>query len=91
LVAVRTAAWNLGASGIPLADPDRGEPHDRALRDAARSAAYLWTDRRPPGARQLRVRADRRPFRTAVGVLSLAVGVLTLDIDTALTGTGPIG
>jgi hypothetical protein len=61
LVAVRTAAWNLGASGIPLADPDRGEPHDRALRDAGRSAAYLWTDRRPPGARRLRFRADRRP------------------------------
>ncbi|MGW4693867.1 hypothetical protein ACWEO1_15920 [Kitasatospora cineracea] len=30
-----TALWNTGAAGVPLTDPGRVEPHDRALRDAA--------------------------------------------------------
>lgn len=29
--------WNLGGAGIALADPDRLEPHNRALRDSARA------------------------------------------------------
>jgi amidase len=37
LVAAFTTIWNVGGSGIVLADPDRVEPHNRALRDAARS------------------------------------------------------
>ncbi|OLZ63767.1 hypothetical protein AV521_37795 [Streptomyces sp. IMTB 2501] len=37
LVAAFTTIWNIGGAGIPLADPDRVEPHNRALRDAARS------------------------------------------------------
>lgn len=37
LVAAFTTIWNVGAAGIALADPDRVEPHNRALRDAARS------------------------------------------------------
>ncbi|MEU9472895.1 amidase [Streptomyces avermitilis] len=37
LVAAFTTIWNIGGSGITLADPDRVEPHNRALRDAARS------------------------------------------------------
>ncbi|MGW0494589.1 amidase family protein [Streptomyces sp. NPDC003007] len=32
-----TTLWNVGGAGIPLADPDRVEPHNRALRDAAPS------------------------------------------------------
>lgn len=37
LVAAFTAIWNVGAAGIPLADPDQVEPHNRALRAAARA------------------------------------------------------
>jgi amidase len=36
LIAAFTTIWNIGGAGIPLADPDRVEPHNRALRDAAR-------------------------------------------------------
>jgi amidase len=36
LVSLFTTIWNVGGAGIPLADPDRVEPHTRALRDAAR-------------------------------------------------------
>jgi amidase len=36
LVAAFTTIWNVGGAGIALADPDRVEPHNRALRDAAR-------------------------------------------------------
>ncbi|MET7704357.1 amidase [Streptomyces sp. NPDC005485] len=37
LVAAFTTIWNIGGAGVALADPDRVEPHNRALRDAARS------------------------------------------------------
>jgi amidase len=37
LIAAFTAIWNVGGAGIPLADPDRVEPHNRALREAARA------------------------------------------------------
>jgi amidase len=37
LVAAFTTMWNVGGAGIPLAEPDRVEPHNRALRDAARA------------------------------------------------------
>lgn len=37
LVAAFTALWNLGGAGMPLADPDAVEPHNRVLRDAARA------------------------------------------------------
>jgi amidase len=36
LVAAFTAIWNAGAARTELEDPDRVEPHNRALRDAAR-------------------------------------------------------
>jgi amidase len=36
LIAAFTTIWNLGGAGIELADPNRVEPHNRALRDAAR-------------------------------------------------------
>jgi amidase len=36
LVAAFTTIWNVSAAGIPLADADAVEPHNRALRDAAR-------------------------------------------------------
>ena len=42
LVAAFTTIWNVGGAGIPLAEPDRVEPHNRALRDAAR-AIDSWT------------------------------------------------
>ncbi|MFJ8430689.1 amidase [Kitasatospora sp. NPDC094019] len=35
LVTGFTAMWNLGAAGVPLADPERIEPHNRSLREAA--------------------------------------------------------
>ncbi|MEV0241704.1 amidase [Streptomyces sp. NPDC050674] len=37
LVGAFTTLWNIGGAGVPLADPDRVEPHNRALREAARS------------------------------------------------------
>jgi amidase len=37
LIAAFTTIWNLGGAGIALADPDRVEPHNRALREAARA------------------------------------------------------
>ncbi|WP_031479840.1 amidase [Streptomyces bicolor] len=37
LVAAFTTIWNIGGAGIELADPDGVEPHNRALREAARS------------------------------------------------------
>jgi amidase len=37
LLATFTMVWNVGGAGIALADPDRVEPHNRALRDAARA------------------------------------------------------
>ncbi len=42
LIAAFTMIWNLGGAGIALADPERIEPHNRALRDAAR-AIDSWT------------------------------------------------
>src|SRR5262245_51727171 len=37
LIAAFTTIWNLGRAGIEAADPNRVEPHNRALRDAARA------------------------------------------------------
>lgn len=37
LVAAFTTIWNLAGVGVALTDPDRVEPHNRALRDAARA------------------------------------------------------
>jgi amidase len=37
LVAAFATIWNVGGAGITLADPNRVEPHNRALRDAARA------------------------------------------------------
>ncbi|MET9433547.1 amidase [Streptomyces sp. NPDC006551] len=42
LVAAFTTIWNVGGAGVALADPDRVEPHNRALREAAR-AIDSWT------------------------------------------------
>ncbi len=42
LIAAFTTIWNLGGAGIQLADPERLEPHNRALRDNAR-AIDSWT------------------------------------------------
>ena len=42
LVAAFTSLWNVGGAGLPLADPDRVEPHNRVLREAAR-AVDSWT------------------------------------------------
>lgn len=42
LIAAFTTIWNVGGAAIPLADPERVEPHNRALRDAAR-AIDSWT------------------------------------------------
>jgi len=56
LIAAFTTIWNVGGAGITLADPNRVEPHNRVLRDAARaidSWAYAESVRKPnscPGA-----------------------------------------
>ncbi|MGA5821693.1 amidase [Kitasatospora sp. NPDC094028] len=42
LVAAFTAIWNTAAAHVPLAHPDRIEPHNRVLREAARSVDS-WT------------------------------------------------
>jgi amidase len=42
LVAAFTTLWNVGGAGIALADPNRVEPHNQALRDTAR-AIDSWT------------------------------------------------
>jgi amidase len=42
LIAALMTIWNLGGAGIPVADPNRVEPRNRALRDAAR-AIDSWT------------------------------------------------
>jgi amidase len=42
LLAAFTTIWNVGGAGVPLEDPDRVEPQNRALRDAAR-AIDSWT------------------------------------------------
>ncbi|MET7665955.1 amidase [Streptomyces sp. NPDC005463] len=42
LVTAFTTLWNVGGAGIALAEPDRVEPHNRALREAAR-AIDSWT------------------------------------------------
>ena len=42
LIASFTTIWNVGAAGIPLADVDAVEPHNRALRNAARDIDS-WT------------------------------------------------
>ncbi|MFE2062693.1 amidase [Streptomyces sp. NPDC059467] len=42
LVTAFTAIWNIAAAGVELADPDRVEPHNRALRAAAQ-ATDSWT------------------------------------------------
>ncbi|WP_170323968.1 amidase [Cryptosporangium phraense] len=42
LLGAFTTIWNIGAAGIPLADPDRVEPHNRVLREEAR-ATDSWT------------------------------------------------
>jgi amidase len=42
LIGKFTVIWNVGGAGIELADPDRVEPHNRAVREAARSMD-AWT------------------------------------------------
>ncbi len=42
LIMAFTTIWNVGGAGIALADPNRVEPHNRALRAAAR-AIDSWT------------------------------------------------
>ena len=37
LISAFVTIWNAAAAGIPLADPDAVEPHNRALRDGARA------------------------------------------------------
>jgi amidase len=37
LIAALMTIWNVGGAGIPLADPNRVEPRNRALREAARA------------------------------------------------------
>ncbi|MEU2791731.1 amidase [Streptomyces sp. NPDC007100] len=37
LISAFTTIWNVTAAGFPLADPSRVEPHNRALREAARA------------------------------------------------------
>jgi amidase len=52
LIAAFTTIWNVGGAGVPLVDPDRVEPHNRVLRDAAHaidSWSYAEDVRRTQG------------------------------------------
>ncbi len=42
LIGAFSVIWNVGGAGVDLADPNRVEPHNRALREAAR-AIDSWT------------------------------------------------
>jgi amidase len=42
LIGAFTVIWNVGGTGVDLADPSRVEPHNQALREAAR-AIDSWT------------------------------------------------
>jgi len=42
LIAAFTTIWNIGGAGVELADPDHIEPHNQALREAARHMD-AWT------------------------------------------------
>jgi amidase len=42
LIARFTTIWNVAGAGVPLADPDRVEPHNRFMRDAAQ-AVDSWS------------------------------------------------
>ncbi|MDI3406908.1 amidase [Streptomyces cavernicola] len=42
LIETFTTIWNIAAAGVPLTDPDRVEPHNRALREAAH-AVGSWS------------------------------------------------
>jgi amidase len=45
LIAAFTTIWNVGGAGVALADPDRVEPHNRALREAARAIdSWAYTE-----------------------------------------------
>jgi amidase len=42
VIAAFRTVWNIGGAGVPLVDPDRVEPHIKALRETAR-AVDSWT------------------------------------------------
>jgi amidase len=83
LLATFTMVWNVGGAGVALADPDRVEPHNRALRDAARAVdswTYVETVRegaRAVAAHRRRLRRTLRPARHAHhGVRPATRGIL---------------
>lgn len=69
LVTEFATIWNVGGAGIPLADPNRVEPHNRALRDAA-GATDSWAY--AEGVRQTQ-HLSRRIVEAFVGSFDLLV------------------
>jgi amidase len=46
LIAAFTTIWNIGGAGVALTDPNRVEPHNRVLRDAARAVdSWAYVER----------------------------------------------
>ncbi|WP_369211979.1 amidase [Streptomyces flavofungini] len=69
LVAAFMTIWHAGAAAVPLADPDRVEPHNRTQRDAAR-AVDSWTYAQAAQATQ---RLSRRIVEAFVDSFDLLV------------------
>jgi amidase len=88
LIAAFTTIWNLGGAGIELVDPDRVEPHNRALRDAARaidSWAYAQAVRKTQALSRQIVEAFAASCDLLVtptmACLPPAIGALTANLD----------
>jgi amidase len=69
IVGAFTSLWNVAAAGAPLADPDRVEPHNRVLRQAAR-AVDSWAFAESVKATQ---RLSRRIVESLLGGFDLLV------------------
>lgn len=69
LITTMTTIWNVSAAGVPLADPDAIEPHNRALREAARHVdSWAYAE-----AVQQAQRTSRRIVEAFTGRLDLLV------------------
>lgn len=76
LIAALTTVWNVAGAGIALADPERVEPHNRAMRDAARAVdSWDYTEG---------VRAIQRLSRRIVEAFVASFDVLVTPTMTCL-------
>lgn len=69
LIAAFMTIWNAAAAGMPLADPDRIEPHNRIQREAARAVdSWAYAE-----AAQRTQRLSRRIVEAFVGSFDLLI------------------